>query len=318
MCQREPFTGRDKNLPLHQVDPGHHLGNRMFHLKPRVHLHEVVGLGSIAVQNEFDGSGAEISNTAGDLARGLAHRGPQLRCQQWRGRFFDHLLVPPLQTALTLAQVHHVTVGITEDLNLNMPGAGQITLDKQGVVTEDRGGLAPGCDQRIGHLPQIVHHPHALATAARGRLDDQRGPDLLGGDHQLFIRECTDAARHNRLAGRGDGVLGPDLVAHRVHRFGGRPDEDDARRLTRTNEIGILRDESVSGVHSVGTRLFGGADDRVDVEVARGFRTEVHRGIAGIEMIGVPVGVDGDRSNPHGLQRGCDAYRDLAAVGDKH
>src|SRR5439155_5026458 len=36
--QRKPLARGDTKLPLHEVDSGHELGHRVFHLQPRVHL----------------------------------------------------------------------------------------------------------------------------------------------------------------------------------------------------------------------------------------------------------------------------------------
>ena len=38
---RQPLAARDADLPVHQVEAGHHLGHRMLDLQPRVHLEEV-------------------------------------------------------------------------------------------------------------------------------------------------------------------------------------------------------------------------------------------------------------------------------------
>ncbi|SKU05381.1 Uncharacterised protein [Mycobacteroides abscessus subsp. abscessus] len=314
--QWEPFTRGDKDLPLHQVDAGHHLGYRMLHLEPGIHLHEVVRLGCIAIEDEFDRAGAEISHTARDLTRCLAHSGAQLWGQQRRRSLFDDLLMPALQAALALAQVHHVAVGVAEYLNLDMPGASKIALHQQGVIAEEGGSLAPRCDQCVRNSAQVVYHPHALTATARGGFDDQRDPDFLRGENQLGIGERSDAAGHHGFAGRGHRVLGPDLVAHGVHGFGRRPHEDNPRGLTRTDEICILRNESIPRVNSLCPGLLGSADDGIDVEITRGIGAEAHGGIAGPQVIGVAVGIHSDGTNPHGPQCRRDADRDLAAVCD--
>ena len=38
---RQPLAQRDANLPLHEIDARHHLGDRMLDLQPRVHFEEV-------------------------------------------------------------------------------------------------------------------------------------------------------------------------------------------------------------------------------------------------------------------------------------
>src|SRR5690606_17917889 len=51
----EPLPCRYAQLPLHQVDPGHELGDRVLHLQAGVHLEEVEL--SIAVEEELAGAG---------------------------------------------------------------------------------------------------------------------------------------------------------------------------------------------------------------------------------------------------------------------
>ena len=38
---RQPLAARDANLPLHEVEARHHLGDGVLHLQARVHLEEV-------------------------------------------------------------------------------------------------------------------------------------------------------------------------------------------------------------------------------------------------------------------------------------
>ena len=39
--ERQRFTRRDSDLPLDQIEPGDHFGDRMLHLQAGVHLHEI-------------------------------------------------------------------------------------------------------------------------------------------------------------------------------------------------------------------------------------------------------------------------------------
>jgi hypothetical protein len=41
VLQRQRLAGGDAQLPLDQVEPGDHLGDRVLDLQARVHLHEV-------------------------------------------------------------------------------------------------------------------------------------------------------------------------------------------------------------------------------------------------------------------------------------
>ena len=60
----EPLAACDANLPLDEIDPGHHLGNRVLDLQPRVHLEEEEP--PVLVEQELDGAGVGVSDRARD------------------------------------------------------------------------------------------------------------------------------------------------------------------------------------------------------------------------------------------------------------
>src|SRR5688572_7109462 len=41
LLERQPLAGSDPNLPLHEIDPGDELGDRVLDLEPCIHLEEV-------------------------------------------------------------------------------------------------------------------------------------------------------------------------------------------------------------------------------------------------------------------------------------
>ena len=59
----EPLAARDANLPLHQIDVGHHLGDRVLDLQPRVHLEEIER--PVLVQEKLDGAGVGVADGPG-------------------------------------------------------------------------------------------------------------------------------------------------------------------------------------------------------------------------------------------------------------
>ena len=63
----EPLAARDPDLPLHEVDAGHHLGDRMLDLQPRVHLEEVER--AVLVEQELDRAGVGVADGARDRGR---------------------------------------------------------------------------------------------------------------------------------------------------------------------------------------------------------------------------------------------------------
>jgi len=77
-----------------------------------------------------------------------------------------------------------VTVGVAEDLDLDVPRLLDIALQEHGVIAERPLGLAPGGFDRGHETLGLVHDPHTLpATTSRG-LREQRVADLLGQRQQ--------------------------------------------------------------------------------------------------------------------------------------
>src|SRR5687768_8258898 len=67
---RELFSCRHPNLFLYQVDSGEHLGYRMLHLNPGVHLHEI----ELAVLEEhLDRSSAHVIDRLRATNSGVTH-----------------------------------------------------------------------------------------------------------------------------------------------------------------------------------------------------------------------------------------------------
>ena len=85
---------------------------------------------------------------------------------------------------------------------------------------------------------------------------------------------------------------------------------------------GVLRQKAVAGVDRLGARLFCGFEQGFYVQVAlpRRWRADVDGfvGVAGVECLGVGVGVDGDSRYLELLTGPYDAQRDLTAVGDQN
>ena len=84
-----------------------------------------------------------------------------------RRRLLDQLLVPALDAALALAEVDERSMGVAQDLDLDVAGPRQVPLEQQPVVAERRGRLAPGGVERLVELRWLAHDPHPAAAAAR-------------------------------------------------------------------------------------------------------------------------------------------------------
>ena len=145
----EPLAAGDADLPLDEIDAGHHLGHRMLDLQPRVHLEEV--------------------------ERRRRRRAGTRSCRRWcsrpswpprrrptpspgaapastamRRRLLDHLLVPPLDRALALDERHDGAEAIAEQLDLDVTRTRQPALEVHARVAERGAGLRPRGANRTG------------------------------------------------------------------------------------------------------------------------------------------------------------------------
>ncbi len=300
----------------------------MLDLQARVHLHEEERVRVLVRDEELHGAGAAVAHghggVHGGLPEALAQLGPVGQSGEQRcGGLLDHLLVAALQGALALAQVHGGAVGVREDLHLDVARGRDEALEQQGVVAEGRAGRSAGRGQRRGQLVGGVHRHHALAAAAGGGLDEQREADTLrlGGERRVVEGGVGDAGHHGHVVG-GHGLLGPDLVRHRVQGGHGRADEHDPGGLEGAGEVRVLGEEAVAGVHGLGAGAARGLDHGLDVQVGLAGRggAEAHglvrlKDVAGLR---VRVGVHGHGADAEAAQGADDAHGDLAAVGHQH
>ena len=128
----------DPNLLVYQIDARNGLGHRMFNLQTGVHLDEV----ELAVLvEELDGPGTRITEIGHRFGADLADPGPFLSIERRGIRLFPYLLVPALQRAVALAQMHASARAVAEHLEFDMARLLQEFLDIDGVVAEGRTGL---------------------------------------------------------------------------------------------------------------------------------------------------------------------------------
>ena len=162
LCEGECFTRGDAELLLDEVEPPDHLRHGMFDLEARVHLHEEGVVGTVAGDDELDGAGVDVATRP---CRGYClgrYRISLLLEQEGRWRLLDHLLVTPLQAALTLTEVDDVVVGVGKDLHLDVSRALDEAFDEQRAVTERTQRLAFGGGDLCGKVIGRGDETHAL------------------------------------------------------------------------------------------------------------------------------------------------------------
>ena len=166
---RESFARGDPKLPFDQIEAGDHFGDRVLDLKPRVHLHEMER--PRAIDDELDGSRADIADGFRGRHRGLAHLAAARFGHAGRGRLFEHFLVAPLHRAVALKERETAALPVGEHLDLDMPGALEVFFQEHALVTESRQGFAPACGERRVEFRLVLDRAHAFAAAAGRSLD---------------------------------------------------------------------------------------------------------------------------------------------------
>jgi hypothetical protein len=308
------------DLETHQVESGHELGHRVLHLEPGVHFEEVER--ATRRQHELDGAGPDIADGGGGGDRGAAHALAQRLAHGRRRRLLDHLLVPALDRALALEQVHDTAVRVTEDLQLDVARALDVALHQQRVVAEGGEGLAARRCERPGERRSVVHHTHALPATPGRRLhqEGQADRERLAGE-ALVVEPGTGDARNHGHARRGHDALRLDLAPHGTDRRRRRSDEEQPLGGAALGELGVLRQEAVAGMHGLGPRRPRGGEQTIDREVrlAAGRRPDPHClvRLAHVRRRRIRIGVDRDTGDAHEPQRAEHAPGDLAAVRDQ-
>ncbi len=255
----------------------------------------------------------------GHLEGGLAHGLLDPEGQPGSGGLLDQLLVAALGRAVPRAEVDAVAVVVAQDLDLDVAGLGQVTLDVALVPGEVGQGFPLGRLEGVGSLVGAVDDLHAPSAAAEGGLDGDR-PTVLGaeGDHLVGVGEEVGVAGDAGNTDVGRGGPGADLVTHDLDGRRGRSDEGDAPLGDGPSEVCVLAEEAVAGMDGVGPRAFDGIQDGVGVEVALGRRLPAEgEGLIGqsdMQGVTVELGVDGDGADPQLLAGPYDPDGDLTTV----
>src|SRR6187551_1878016 len=140
----------------------------MLDLDPAVELEEE---DVVSVDDELDRARAAIADRTterdGRLVELLAKR-------RYEGRsrgLLEHLLVAPLHGAVPLAESDDVSMGVGEEVHLDVARALEVTLAVERPVAEGARRLAPGRRERVLELGGRTNDPHSSPSASRRRLD---------------------------------------------------------------------------------------------------------------------------------------------------
>ena len=272
------------------------------------------------VQDEFHRPGVDVARPGRQAAGALAHAAAQLGPDRHGRGLLDHLLVAALDRALALAQVDHVAVPVGHDLDLDVPGDRDVLLHEHPVVAEGLARLLAAELHRGRKLAFGGHDAHALAAAARGRLEQDRVADFPGGGLRfLQIGDRRDRPGHDRHPGLHGQRLGGHLVAQGGDGRRRRPDEDQPGLADHFGELRVFGEKAVAGVNGGAAGLPRRVDDLLLAEVGlvRAGGPDRDRLVRRQHVLGARVGlrVDGHGADPQAPAGADDPDGDLAAVG---
>ncbi|EFF44898.1 hypothetical protein XAUB_10330 [Xanthomonas citri pv. aurantifolii str. ICPB 11122] len=238
--------------------------------------------------------------------------------------FLNHLLAPPLQRAVALAQRHDAALAVAEDLHFDMACIGNEAFDEHAAVLEEV--LAKALHRIVGRgqFGGVIAARQTDAAAAGRALEHDGIPDALCGDFRIVQTLQQASARYQRHAGGlGDRARGV-LEAKAAHLLGCGADEDDAGLRTLLGERGVFGQKAIAGNDGPGTGRPGNLQDAIATQVGLGgaaatAAVQRHRfvGNAHVQAVMVGVGIHRDRRHPHLLERARDAHRDLPTIGDE-
>lgn len=317
---RQRLAGGHAQLPFDQVMAGDHFGDRVLHLQPGIHFHEVEA--AVGFGDELDGARAYVAHRARRRYRRLAHGAAAFRRHARRGRFLDDFLVAPLHGTVAFEQVDAIAVAVGEHLDFDVARLLQVALDEYAVIAEAGAGFTLARGQRVGEGGALLDHAHAFAAAAGAGLDQYRVADGVGLlPEELRILVFAMVAGHQRHAGALHQRLGGRFAAHGGDRAGRRADEHHAGLRHGFGKAFVFGQEAVAGVDGLRAGVARGLQDGIGAQVAgaRLGAADMHGDIAGGHMarVGVGIGIDGDGAKAHAAGGGGDAAGDFAAVGNQ-
>src|SRR6185312_12229925 len=158
-------------------------------------------------------AGAAIADRPGRRDGRRAHAFAQVPIDGGRGGFLDHLLVPAVHRAVTLAEVQDVAVRIGEHLNLDVACIDHRLLEDQFARAEGALGLGARGADRLEQLAALRDQPHAAPAAAGRGLHHDRQADLARFRLEIAVALVgTLIARYAGYASLDHAPLGGGLV----------------------------------------------------------------------------------------------------------
>lgn len=165
----------------------------MLDLDPTVDLEEDHRGGvplRLGVDEELHGPGSGVAQVRAEPRRALVKQGPGGLGEVRRRSLLDHLLVPTLHGAVTVADDQDPALTVPEDLHLDVPTLSVELFDVERGVTEPGSSLGGGLGEQPVDVALCVDQVDPAATASVDRLEQHGVTDFVGGqDGSLSVAD---------------------------------------------------------------------------------------------------------------------------------
>ena len=267
LAQPQRLAQRNPYLHLHQIHARHHLRHRMLHLNARVHLHEAEP--PLPIQQILNRTRATVVDAARRTNRRRAHLRAKLRRERRARRLLDQLLVTPLQTAVAITKVNHMTLAVPHHLHLHVLRRHRQLLHEHRAVPKRLLRLARRRAEQTLQVTLALHHAHPLAATTRRRLQHHRIPQTLRARiRRRHVRQHPVAPRRHRHPRLHHHPTRHRLVAQRTYRLRRRPDEHKPTLPAQLRKLGALRQKPIPGMYRRRTRQLRRRQNAVRPQIA--------------------------------------------------
>ena len=264
------LAGRNGDLIFHNINARDIFRHGVLHLDSRVDFHKVVT--AILVDQEFDRTSVAVLGVAQNIDRVGQDLRPRCGGQPFGGRNFDHFLVPPLDTAIAVPQVHHVAGTVAQTLDFNVTRLFDVLFNKAASVAKGRGGFVGGLGKLGGQIVGRGDDADATSATPHEGLDNDGKVTLVGWIGNplggLVGRgKGLFGSGHDGYVGLNGGIAGGRLVAKGTQILDSGSDKGDSGFFEGTGKLFVLGQESVTGMDGFHIVLDANVDNAWNIQV---------------------------------------------------